>query len=73
MEKLVPHTKCKTIPEPVPFINGYLDIPTMLSIIIKHWDREWMINAGDISCKSSTNGVGRDVFLPKEVSFKFSM
>merc|ERR1712137_555109 len=39
--------------------------------MIKHWDREWMIDAGNISCKSSrANGVGRDVLVPKEEVYR---
>ena len=74
MRNLVPYMKHEIIPEPVPFINEYLDIPTMLSIIVKHWDREWMINARDISCKSSrANSVGRDVFVPKEEVYRLNL
>merc|ERR1711974_63629 len=36
-------------------------------------DREWVIEAGDVSCKlSRANGVGRDVFAPREEVYRLN-
>ena len=65
--KVGTYLKRTSITEPIPLINGKIDVPKMLFILIKNWDRKWLVSYGDYSQKSSRAlGVSGITNLPRE-------
>jgi len=74
LSELVPLMRRKTIEEPVPLINGRLDVPSMITQIVKHWDRNWLALYGAHSRKlSRANGVPRTTRAPREEVYQLEL